>query len=105
MRYRWLQSSLMPSMISVCLDNRFPCSPCIPGGRFRSLEKSTQGGPDVIRMIRSSVPWAACRMSSLSWGLVRREHVAVLYRLEVVLQKCLALWVRFPAEGENNVGS
>ena len=73
MRYRWLQSSLMPSMISVCLDNRFPCSPCIPGGRFRSLEKSTQGGPDVIRMIRSSLPWAACRMSSLNWGLVRRE--------------------------------
>ena len=72
-RYRWLQSSLMPSMISVCLDNRFPCSPCIPGGRFRSLEKSTQGGPDVIRIIRSSVPWAACLMSSLSWGLVRRE--------------------------------
>ena len=73
MRYRWLQSSLMPTMISVCLDNRFPCSPCMPGGRFRSLEKSTQGGPDVISIIRSSVPWAACRMSSLSWGLVRRE--------------------------------
>ena len=60
-------------MISVCLEGRFPCSPCMPGGKFRSLEKSTQGGPDVIKMTKSSVPCAARRISSLSCGLVRRE--------------------------------
>ena len=104
MRYRWLQSSLMPTMISVCLDNRFPCSPCMPGGRFRSLEKSKQGGPDVISIIRSSVP---CCVSDelIELGSGQEGNISMLYRLEVVVQECLALWVCFPAEGKKDVGS
>ena len=64
---------------------RFPCSPCMPGGWFLSLEKSTHGGPAVIRMIRSSVPWGACRIISLSWVSGQDGYISVLYGLEVVL--------------------
>ena len=53
-------------MMSDCLCRRLPCWPCVPGGWWRSREKSTHGGPVVVKMMMSGFSWTSGWISKLS---------------------------------------
>ena len=71
------KSVCMSMLMSTCRCSRLPWLPLVPGGWCRSLEKSTHGGPVVIRMITSGLSWIK--------GWISRLMVA---RSSVVMSPC-----------------
>ena len=68
-------------MISTCRCSRLSWSPSVPGGWWRSLEKSTHGGPVVTSMMMSA--W------SRTMGSMSRLMVSLL---RVVMSPCWIGW-------------